>query len=213
MNIKTKAIIRRMYTFNRYSWLLAIVYLAAAVTMESHSYTSLLEGTYFSAPLILIVIFWSEMSTRIINTDDDTITKKAAFKRDLFLITFGFVVAFTFPLVFEYKNTDALGWWPLVILFGGLYGLFYAFIFSLISLMINHHKKPAIAFIVLIIMLILIENLAPKDMLPRYMSFLFFGEVEFFHVVMGYFLFMYLLFCLGQNGLIRRILNHFKTGK
>lgn len=198
-----------MYTFNRYSWLLAIVYLATAFSMESHSYTSFLEGTYYSVPLIIIMILWSEMSTRIINADDFTITRKEAFKRDLFLITFGFMVAFTFPLIFEYNNSDALGWWPLVILIGCLYGLFYALVFSLISLIIDHHKKQTIVFVFLIIMLILIENIIPMVMLPRYISVLFFGEIELFHVVMWLFLFIYLLFCLGQRGLMWLRLNKF----
>jgi len=185
--------------FNIYSWALTILYLIVVIVLETHSPTPSMEGIYSSLPLIAILILWSEKSTNVLNIDDIKITKKEAFSRDLFLITFGFTLAFMLPLAFKYNNSDVQGWWALGIVIGTIIGFFYACVFSLISLILEHHKKQTILFICLISVIIAIESFVPQSIVPRYIS-LFHGlNIELFHFFIGISMLIYLAFCLIQK--------------
>ena len=189
------------YRFNIYSWVLAIVYLIVAITLETHSPYPSLEGIYSSFPLIVLLILWSEKIKHVINIDDVKITKKEAFSRDLFLITFGFTFAFMVPLAFKYNNSDVQGWWALGIVIGTIIGFFYACVFSLISLTVAHHKKQTILFVFLSAVIILIESFVPQSIIPRYISLCHGLNIEFLHFFIGATLLVYLAVCLIQKAL------------
>ncbi|MDF1683922.1 MAG: hypothetical protein P1U36_04610 [Legionellaceae bacterium] len=186
---------------NIYSWSLAILYFIVAIVLETHSPAPSMQGIYSSFPLIAILILWSEKSSKVINIDDTNITKKEAFSRDLFLITLGFTLAFMLPLAFKYNNSDVQGWWALGIVIGTIIGFFYACVFSLISLILEHHKKQTIFFIYFIFVIIIIESFVPQSIIPRYIS-LFHGlRIEFFHFFISASVLIYFFFCLLRKSL------------
>lgn len=188
-----------MYRFNIYSWALAIVYLIVVIVLVSLSPYPSMEGIYSSFPLIVLLILWSEKIKKVINLDDVQITKKEAFSRDLFLITFGFTLAFMVPLAFKYNNSDVQGWWALGIVVGTIIGFFYAFVFSLISLTVALHRKQTIFFVFLNIVIILIESFVPQSIIPRYISLVHGLNIEFFHFFIGSAMLVYLAVCLIQK--------------
>jgi len=185
-----------MYKFNRYSWMLFIVYWIVAVILESHSPQPSMEGMYSSFPIIILLILWSEKIKNIITIDDSKITKKEAFKRDLFLITCGFTLASIFPLAFEYNNSDVLGWWSLGIVVGVIVGFVYAFVCSLISMMVEHHKKQIIILILFIATLLSVAHFAPKNINLWYASIPYIGDIELLYFFMGISILIHLFFCL-----------------
>ena len=184
---------------NIYSWALATLYLIVVIVLETHSPAPSMEGIYYSFPLIAILILWSEKSTNVINIDDTKITRKEAFCRDLFLITLGFTLAFMLPLGFKYNNSDVQGWWSIGIVIGTIIGFFYACVFSLISLILEHHKKQTVLFICLIAVIITIESFVPQSIIPRYISLLHGLHIEFFHFFISASMLIYLFFCLLQK--------------
>ncbi|HGU7323851.1 TPA: hypothetical protein ACNBB8_003162 [Legionella pneumophila] len=181
-----------MYQFNKYSWFLVTLYMLVAFTMEYHSPALSWEGLYLSCPIILSIIFWSEGITPLFNKEGTPLTKSEGFNRDLFLISFSFISGELLLLLFEDKNSDVLGWWPVIIDFITIYGFICALIFSLSALALDNHKKYTCAFASLFIVLIPL-----LIFLPRYVSFFFWGEIEFFYVVSGLLISVHLLLCFG----------------
>lgn len=141
-----------MYRFNIYSWVIFIIYLTVVTTMEYFSYKFSLESIYLSLPLIIAFIFWSERTELVISKHDSSITKTDGFNRDFFLISFSFISGHLLSLLFQYNNSDAIGWWPLAIYFISAFGILFAFIFSLIALMLNNHKKYTLIYSLVIIL-------------------------------------------------------------
>lgn len=175
---------------NLFSWFLIIVYLVASITMESHSNTAHWEGFFLSCPIIVLVIIWSELTTSIINSSKGTISKKDEdFNRDLFLITFSFISGTLLSFLFEYKNSDVLGWWPVIIYIMAIYGLSFAFVFSFMAQGLDNHKKYTYFYFFLIL-------LFPP------LSLLGFFDKNGFNVFIGLLLGVHLLFVLRYRILL-----------
>ncbi|EHL31801.1 hypothetical protein [Legionella drancourtii] len=143
----------KILQLNLYSWFLIIVYLAASITMESHSNAAHWEGFYLSSPIIILVIIWSEIRISILNSYTGAISKKEAiFHNDLFLITFSFISGTLLSFLFEYKNSDVLGWWPVIIYIMAIYGFLFAFIFSFTARGLDDHKKYTFVYFFLLLL-------------------------------------------------------------
>ena len=179
-----------MYKLSRFSWGLAIVYLVAFLTMEYHS-SNQWEGFCFSIPLIIMTIIWSEKAKKLIDMDDRIITKKEAFRRDLFLIFYGFILSFLLSMLFEYDNADVLGWWPVILLLVSLYGMLFAVSFSLMALLLGNHKRYTVIFSIVILLLM--------TFMPTYIPIPFLGRVGVVHVCMGLLICTHLFLCLGYK--------------
>ncbi|MBY0544729.1 MAG: hypothetical protein K2Q14_04185 [Gammaproteobacteria bacterium] len=191
-----------MYRFNIYSWVLFIIYLTVVTTMEYFSYKFSLESIYFSLPLMAAFIFWSERTILVIQKPDGSITKTERFKRDLFLISFSFISGHLLSLLFQYNNSDALGWWPLAIYFISAFGILFAIIFSLIAMMLNNHKKYTLIYsITIILTLIFISLMMHLD------SFSFFARSETFYIIFLLLGGIHLLLCLGYKAIYVRFFN------
>jgi hypothetical protein len=182
-----------MYRFNKYSWIVALVYIAIIVTIECHSYLVPWQGLYLTSPIIFIFILWSERITPILKKDERAINKTESFNRDLFLINFSFILEELLSFPVQYNNPDA-GWWPLVFWFITLFGFLFAFAFSLIALMIDSHKRYTFIFSILIILLI-----PPLSFLAYAMPFPIFANHYFFYVVTGSLLGLHLTLALGYR--------------
>jgi hypothetical protein len=186
-----------MYRFNIYSWTLFIIYVALVFFMETFSPRISLENIYSTVPLIGGLIFWSERLTPLIRMSDSYITKEEAFYRDFFLITYGVLSGHMLYSVFQYNNSDARGWWPLVIYFITAIGIVFAIFYSLFAMILNSHKKYTFGFsFVLIILLMFISSM--EHLYP--MSF--FANSKAYFICLLLLIGMHSLLCLGYKVLI-----------
>ena len=125
---------------NKYSWSIIIAFIGATFAMQYHTTDISLMSFFQTLPLIVIVVYWSEKFAHYIKQPEGCLKKIEVFNRDLFILSFSFLLACLISLLFAYNNSDAKGWWPFIIYFITLYGLFYSFIFSIIALLIKNHK-------------------------------------------------------------------------
>ena len=181
-----------MYKLNSYSWSLILFFIAANFSMEYYSGGIPLEGFFMVLPLIFGAVLWSEQTASLKNTKDLDQNKNEAFIWDLFTITFSFILGGLISLLFEYNNTDARGWWPLIIFFISFCGLVFSSIYSLLSLLLPYHKRYTMVFACLIITI-----LSLSKFFPRYLSLGFLGEHDFFLIMEILLISVHLLICLG----------------
>jgi hypothetical protein len=162
--------------------------------METFSPKISLESIYLTVPLIGGLIFWSEKLTPLIQKPDSSITKTEEFFRDFFLITYGVLSGYMLYLVFQYNNTDARGWWPLVIYFITARGIIFAFFFSLLAMIFNGHKKYTLFFTFALILLL---------MFISYMEYLypmsFFAHSEAYSIGLLLLMGIHVSLCLGYK--------------
>lgn len=183
-----------MYRFNIYSWLIFLIYLTVVTTMEYFSYKFSWERIYFSIPLLVAFIFWSERVAVITKKHDGSLTKTEGFIQDLFLISFSFISGNLLSLLFQYNNSDTLGWWPLGIYFISAFGILFAIIFSLIALMLNNHKKYTLIYsLVIILNLMFISFMMHLDRLS------IFAKFETFYIIFLLLIGIHLLLCLAYT--------------
>ena len=190
-----------MYRFNIYSWILFLIYLTVVTIMEYFSHTFSLENIYISIPLIAMFIFWSEKTTLVIQKRDISITNKEVFNRDLFFVSYSFISGNLISLLFQYNNSDTLGWWPLAIYIVSTFGVIYAFLFSLIAMTLKNHKKYTLIFsIVLISILIFISLMMHLNPLSIY------AKYETFYIIFFILITLHLAICLGYKYICSRLI-------
>jgi hypothetical protein len=170
--------------------------------MEYFSYKFSLESIYLSLPLIAFFIFWSERTTLLIQKSEGSITKKDRFNRDLFLISYSFITGNLLSLFFQYNNSDALGWWPLVIYIIAAFGVLFAIIFSLIAMLLNSHKQYTVIFSIILILTLLFTSFM-RHLDP----FSFFAKTETFYNIYLLLLGLHLLLCLAYKAIHVRSFN------
>lgn len=139
---------------NKYSWLLLITFIFAVFAMSYQTANTSFDGFIQTLPLIIIFIFWSEKSEPLIKRTESNLKKAQIFNRDTFILSFSFLLGCLISLLFAYDNSDAKGWWVLIIYFISLYGLIFSLIFSGIALLIKNHKAYILVFSFLIIGLV-----------------------------------------------------------
>lgn len=162
-----------------YSWFIIVAFICATFAMQYHTALSLKD--FFQAlPLIVVFVFWCEKSAHLIKKSNCHLNKKEIFNRDLFTLNLSFLLASLISLLFAYDNSDAKGWWVLIIYFFSLYGLFYSLIFSIIALLIKNHKIYTMIFSSLIIALVSLGKL-----FPSYTSLPLIGRIDTFFVITG----------------------------
>jgi hypothetical protein len=97
-------------------------------------------------------------------------------------------------LVFQVNNVDAKGWWPLIIILGGIYAIIGGLFFSLIAMLLNkNHSSYTNSFAIIFFLGYLALSILPNFYLVHFSQdnlFLFFVTLLFsFH----------LLVCLGHQ--------------
>ena len=167
----------RRLKLNRYSLSILIMFIAT-FAMQYHTANIFLEGFFQTLPLIVIMVYWCEKSAPLIQQSECYLKKTELFRRDLFILSFSFLLACLISLLFAYDNSDAKGWWPLIIYFITLYGFFFSIIFSIIALLIKNHKTYTIIFSFLIILLVSLGSF-----FPHYTPLPLLGNVDTFFVI------------------------------
>lgn len=187
-----RQLIRTLVGFlNSYSWSMIIAFIGAVIAMQYHTVRSL-EGFFLTLPLVITAIVWSELRAPLLKADDSALTKKTTFYRDLFLITFSFLLSGFLSLWFEYNNSDVRGWWPLIVYFNGSYGILFAFIFSKIARFLpKNHKIYTFVFSFAIVVYVSFASFFPYNL-----SILSLGRINTFFLVLCLLIALHLLFAL-----------------
>lgn len=190
----------RFYSnLNHYSWLIIAAYIGASLSMQTDTGDISLEGFSLGLPIIGALIYWSEHSAPLIKKNDFHLKKTDLFYRDIFLINYSLILGDILSLLFQYNNSDARGWWTLFLYFSVLYNLLFAFIFSLIALMLKSHKLYTLMFSCSILIIFTFSKFWPYSI-----SLAFIGNTNTFLVIMCFLLIAHLLFCVMYK-LIRLI--------
>ena len=181
--------IRLYKNINKFSWILIFSFICATFAMQNYSGGISSEGFFLLLPMISIMVFWSQKSAHLLALPDFKLKKNDVFNRDLFTICFSLIVAELLSLLFQYNNSDTRGWWVLFIYFAGACDFIFALIFSLIGLILPHHRRYMIIFAYLIFLTFVFSKFW-----PHYVSILFFGEIDTFFVIMCALISMHFLF-------------------
>lgn len=176
---------------NKYSCLLLITFIFAVFAMSYQTANTSFDGFIQTLPLIIIFVFWSEKSAQLIKQTESNLKKVQLFNRDMFILSFSFLLGFLISLLFAYDNSDVKGWWVLIIYFISLYGLIFSLIFSAIALLIKNHKAYTLVFSLLIIGLVSLGTF-----FPRYTFIPLLGYIDTFYAITGALLILHCLFAI-----------------
>lgn len=177
---------------NKYSWLLLITFIFAVFAMSYQTTNTSFDGFIQTLPLIIIFVFWSEKSAQLIKQTESNLKKAQLFNRDTFILSFSFLLGCLISLLFAYDNSDAKGWWVLIIYFISLYGLIFSLIFSGMALLIKNHKTYILIFSLLIIGLI-----SGEKFFPYYTFIPLLGYIDTFYAITSILLIIHCLFAIN----------------
>jgi len=177
---------------NLYSWLIIFAYICANFAMQDYYSGKLsLEGFFFGLPVIGGIVYWSEYSARLIKKSEHHLKKKDLFFRDFFLISYSCLLGDILSLIFQYNNSDARAWWTLALYFSSACNLMFAFIFSLIALMLNSHRLYTAIFSFLMLVIFTCSKFW-----PYYLSLSVIGKTNTFLVILCFLIIVHLLFSI-----------------
>lgn len=179
---------------NGYSWSILIAFTCALFTMHYHTANISFAGIFQTLPLIIIAVYTSEKLAPLISQPKCNLKKSRLFARDVFILSFSFLFACLLSLIFSYNNSDARGWWPLIIYFITSYGVLFSLFFSLVALLIKNHKGYTIIFARIIIILV-----SMGQFLPYYTFIPMLGDIETFYVITFSLLILHCLFTIAYK--------------
>lgn len=152
----------KLKNLNKYSWSLLVAFVCAVFAMHYNAANVFFADFFQTLPLIIIAVYCCEKLAPLINQPEQNLKKSKLFTRDLFILSFSFLFACLLSLIFSYNNSDAKGWWSLIILFITLYGLLFSICFSAIALLIKNHKTYTLIFSFIIIVLVSMGKILPR---------------------------------------------------
>jgi hypothetical protein len=193
----------KIKNLNRYSWSILIAFICAAFAMHYHTANVSFADVFQTLPLMIIAVYCCEKLAPLVNQPEKNLKKSKLFIRDLFILSFSFLLACLLSLIFSYNNSDVKGWWLLIIYFITIYGLLFSICFSAIALLIKNHKTYTIIFSLVIIALVSMGQL-----LPSYAFIPIMGAIETFYVTTCSLLILHCLFTIGY-----KIIRMFQSGK
>lgn len=186
----------KLKNLNGYSWSILIAFICALFAMHYHTANISFVGIFQTLPLIIIAVYYSEKLAPLISQPEHNLKKSRLFTRDVFILSFSFLFACLLSLIFSYNNSDARGWWPLIIYFITLYGLLFSLFFSAVALLIKNHKAYTIIFALIIIALV-----STGQFFPSYTFIPMLADIEAFYVITCSLLILHCLFTVGYKTL------------
>ena len=184
----------KLKNLNGYSWSILIAFICALFAMHYPAATISFAGIFQTFPLIIIAVYYSEKLAPLISQPEHNLKKSRLYTRDVFILSFSFLFACLLSLIFSYNNSDARGWWSLIIYFMTIYGLLFSICFSAIALLIKNHKAYTIIFSIIIIALVSMGQL-----FPHYTFLPLVGNIETFYVTTCSLLILHCLFTIGYK--------------
>ncbi len=181
----------KLKNFNKYSWSILVVFICATFATLYRTANTSFEGFFQTLPLIIIVVYYCEKLAPLINQPEHNLKKSEVFTRDLFILSFSFLLACLLLLTLSYNNSDVKGWWSLIVYFITLYGLFFSVFFSIVALLIKNHKTYTIFFSFLIIVFVPMGKFfSPYTFVPLL------GNIDTFYVITCSLLIFHCLFAI-----------------
>ena len=184
----------KLKNLNRYSWSILVAFICALFAMHYHTANISFAGIFQTLPLIIIAIYTSEKLAPLISQPEYNLKKSRLFTRDVFILSLSFLFACLLSLIFSYHNSDARGWWPLIIYFITFYGLLFSLFFSAVALLIKNHKAYTMIFALIIIVFVSMGQL-----FPFYTFIPMLGDIETFYVITFSLLILHCLFTIGYK--------------
>ena len=184
----------QLKNLNKYSWSILFTFICATFVMFYRTANISFEGFFQTLPLIIIAVYYCEKLAPLIGQPEHNLKKSELFTRDLFILSFSFLLSCFISLIFSYNNSDVKGWWPLIIYFISLYGLFFSVFFSAVALLIKNHKTYTIVFSLLIIVLI-----SMGKFLPHHMFIPLLGNIDTFYIATCLLLICHFLFAINYK--------------
>jgi hypothetical protein len=177
---------------NKYSWLILVTFILAVLAMSYRTTNIFFDGFIQTLPLIIVFVFWSEKSARLIKQAESNLKKSELFNRDMFILSFSFLWGCLISLLFAYDNSDVKGWWVLIIYFISLYGLIFSLTFSGIALQVKNHKRYTLVFSLLIIIFV-----SMGKFLPHHTFIPLLGYIDTFYAITCILLIIHCLFAIN----------------
>lgn len=151
------------YVFNPFNLFLMAIYSIICFVMSIGSAASFVQNIGILFFEITLLIIWGAVFTY-----ERKQKKLSPFSFDLFVMTYVFVVAIIVGLMFEDKNPDVLGWWPVMVILGCIFGLGWSLIFSGFAALLKSHEKYTKSFALIIVTgLILIQVSVSHHVMPE----------------------------------------------
>ena len=167
-------------SFNLYSWALIAIFILVSCIIESFHRTSPFEGSFISFPLITLAVFFCQMNENL----KRSISKKHnwidIFIKNIFLITYCFLVGSIFFVILNHRNADVGGWCPILLYVMYFYGFIFSLIFSTISWGASYYNPIYNSFFCIIIILLL----ATLNIFPHYIKIAHLGEIDVLFVIL-----------------------------
>ncbi len=163
--------------FNPYSFLLLSVFFCTTLSMQYHISQFSVGGFFLVSPLIALAILCSGKIMQLEENNNNAIITENEFKRDVFLISYSFLIASLISLLPEYDNSDAREWWGISVYYVSLIGIIFSWFFAYFNRFLRLHKVYTNIFSLVVI----IAFSLPK-LWPIYVSVIFIGEISFFMV-------------------------------
>jgi predicted neutral ceramidase superfamily lipid hydrolase len=136
---------QKLFEINFFSWMVLISYIFTFCFMHRFPWGSFsFESLYFSAPIILILIFWSQKFAHLIYLKDTEINKKQAFQRDIFIFNFSLLISFFLEMIINFKYSDTRTLWSILIYPFSLYGFIFSICYASILSFKKNHKTYSV---------------------------------------------------------------------
>lgn len=166
----------KLISLNGYSWFLIVIFILLSCIMESFHRTSSFEGCLIGLPLIIWVIFFSHMIPHITPKKHDWLD---IIIKNIFLLSYCFLVGGVFFVILNRSNIDIGGWWPVFLYVMYFYGIVFSLIFSCISWMLSYDHQGYNVFFCFITILLL----AFIKIFPQHIKIYYFGKTDILFVI------------------------------
>lgn len=177
--------------FNLYSLCLISAYFIYFI-LNALDYFFPVSDLLITLPLIWGFSIWSSHRVSYKEEIKNELDKQNAFYKDLFLINYGFVISTLISFDIRFANTDIRGWAPFILYFSGIFGFFYAYVYSLFSILLKSHQKYTRAFFLLICLFEISINLT-----AYYSPLSFYRSDKFYYSCIGSILLIHIMVCIA----------------
>lgn len=156
------------YVFNSFNIFLMAIYITISLVMSIGSAASFVQNTGSLFFEIILLIIWGTIFTY-----ERKQKKLSPFSFDFFVMTYVFVVAIMIGLMFEDKNPDVLGWWPVMVVLGCIFGLGWSLIFSGFAALLKSHEKYTKYFALLMVtgLILILASVSHHVMSEKYLYY------------------------------------------
>lgn len=134
-----------LFEINFFSWSVIIAYVFTFCFMHRFPWGSFsFESFYFSAPIIWLILCWSQKLAYLIYLKDTEINKKQAFKRDIFIFNFSLLISFFLEMSINFKYADTRTLWSILIYPFSLYSFIFSICYASILSFKKNHKTYSV---------------------------------------------------------------------